>query len=98
LRKNAEISGWSLEGARLQAAPYIVFKDLRHGWEAVPFQNSNAESFSATSEAVPFQILARFRSAWTGGDACLHWSNAGVGTRTAVFATRVAAEFSDRFA
>ncbi|HXM22412.1 MAG TPA: hypothetical protein VN948_14245, partial [Terriglobales bacterium] len=47
LAENAEISGWSLEGARLQAAPYIVFKDLRHGWEAVPFQNSNAESFSA---------------------------------------------------
>jgi hypothetical protein len=45
LRKNLEISGWSLEGARLQAAPYIVFKDLRHGWEAVPFQNSNARSF-----------------------------------------------------
>ncbi|HXM19773.1 MAG TPA: hypothetical protein VN948_00735, partial [Terriglobales bacterium] len=46
-------SGWSLEGARLQAAPYIVFKDLRHGWEAVPFQNSNAESFSASCSAVP---------------------------------------------
>jgi hypothetical protein len=44
LRKNLEISGWSLEGARL-AAPYIVFKDLRHGREAVPFQNSNARSF-----------------------------------------------------
>jgi hypothetical protein len=53
VRKNAEISGWSLEGARLQAAPYIVFKDLRHGWEAVPFQNSNAESFSASCSAVP---------------------------------------------
>jgi hypothetical protein len=48
LLKNVEISGVSFEGARLQAAPYIVFKDLRHGWEAVPFQNSNAESFSAT--------------------------------------------------
>jgi hypothetical protein len=22
--------------------PYIVFKNFRHGWEAVPFQNSNA--------------------------------------------------------
>jgi hypothetical protein len=28
LRKNAEISGGSLEGARLQAAPYIVFRGL----------------------------------------------------------------------
>src|ERR1700674_291788 len=53
LAETAEISGWSLEGARLQAAPYIVFKDLRHGWEAVPFQNSNAESFSASCSAVP---------------------------------------------
>jgi hypothetical protein len=42
-----EISGWSLEGARLQAAPYIVFKELWHGWKAVPFQNSNAESSQA---------------------------------------------------
>jgi hypothetical protein len=28
----------SLERARLQAAPYIVFEDLGHGWEAVPVQ------------------------------------------------------------
>jgi hypothetical protein len=49
LLKNIEISGWNFEGARLRAAPYIVFKDLRHGWEAVPFQNSNAKSFFATS-------------------------------------------------
>jgi len=53
LRKTGEIRGWSFEGARLQAAPYIVFKDLRHGWEAVPFQNSNADSFPATSSALP---------------------------------------------
>jgi len=26
-----QFGDWSLEGARLQAAPYIVFKDLRHG-------------------------------------------------------------------
>jgi hypothetical protein len=35
----------SLEGARLQAAPHIVLEDFRHGWEAVPFQNSNREYF-----------------------------------------------------
>jgi hypothetical protein len=53
LLKNVGISDWSLEGARLQAAPHIVFKGLRHGWEAVPFQNFNAENFSATSKAMP---------------------------------------------
>jgi hypothetical protein len=26
-----EIGDWSLEGARLQAAPYIIQKDLWHG-------------------------------------------------------------------
>jgi hypothetical protein len=31
LRKNVEIGGCGLERVRLQAAPYIVFKDLRHG-------------------------------------------------------------------
>jgi hypothetical protein len=31
LRKNSEIGDWSLEGARLQAAPYIISKELRHG-------------------------------------------------------------------
>jgi len=41
------VSGWSLEGARLQAAPHIDLVDLRHGWEAVPFQNSNAGSLTA---------------------------------------------------
>jgi hypothetical protein len=49
LRTNIKFGDWSLEGARLQAAPYIVFKDLRHGSEAVPFQNSDAGSFSASS-------------------------------------------------
>jgi hypothetical protein len=43
-----------LKGRGFEAAPYIVFKDLRHGWEAVPFQNSDAGSFSGSSEAVPF--------------------------------------------
>jgi hypothetical protein len=43
LRKNVESGVWSFERARLQAAPCIVCKDLRHGWEAVPFQNSNAQ-------------------------------------------------------
>jgi hypothetical protein len=47
-RKNVEMSGWALKRARLQAEPYIDFKDLRHGWEAVPFQKSNAKSFSAS--------------------------------------------------
>jgi hypothetical protein len=34
-----------LERTRLQAAPYIVFKNLRHGWEAVPLQEFNAQGF-----------------------------------------------------
>jgi hypothetical protein len=34
-----------LERARLQAAPYIVFKNLQHGWEAVPLQEFNAQDF-----------------------------------------------------
>ena len=38
----SEARAWSLERARLRAAPYIIFKDSRHGWEAVPFQNSSA--------------------------------------------------------
>jgi len=53
LLKNVEISGWSLEGARLQAAPYIVFKDLRHGSEAVALQNSTPRVFPQAPPAVP---------------------------------------------
>jgi hypothetical protein len=45
LRKNAGIGDWGFERARLQAAPYIVSKDLRHGWEAVPCQSFNAGVF-----------------------------------------------------
>ena len=48
LRKTVEIGWLHLERARLQAAPHIVFKDLRHGYEAVPFQNSHTASFSAS--------------------------------------------------
>jgi hypothetical protein len=36
--------------------PYIVFKDLWHGWEAVSFQKSNGKSFSASCKAL---IIAR---------------------------------------
>jgi VWFA-related protein len=39
--------------AHTSATPYTVFKDLRHCWEAVPFQNSNAESFSASWDLDP---------------------------------------------
>jgi hypothetical protein len=35
------------EGARLPAASSPGFKDLRHGWEAVPLQSSNARESSA---------------------------------------------------
>jgi hypothetical protein len=45
LLKDVEIIGWSFEGTRLPAAPYIVFKELRQGWEAVPCQNFNAKIF-----------------------------------------------------
>jgi hypothetical protein len=31
LTENVEIGDQSLERARLQTAPYVVFKDLRHG-------------------------------------------------------------------
>jgi hypothetical protein len=48
-----------LERARLQAAPYIVFKNLRHGWEAVPLQEFNAQDFSASGEAVGNSLLVR---------------------------------------
>jgi len=40
--KSPEIGVWSLERARLQAAPHNVSKGLRHGWEAVPVQNFRA--------------------------------------------------------
>jgi hypothetical protein len=53
LRKNFEIGDWGFERARLPAAPQTVFNDLWHGWEAVPLQNSDAQSFSATSSVVP---------------------------------------------
>jgi hypothetical protein len=45
LPESPELGDWSLERARLQAAPYIISKDLRHGSEAVLFQNSAAGSF-----------------------------------------------------
>jgi hypothetical protein len=45
LRKNSEIGGWGFERARLQPRLTALFKDLRHGWEAVPLQNSNAREF-----------------------------------------------------
>jgi hypothetical protein len=53
--ETVETSDWSLEGARLQVALYILFKELRYGWEAVPFQNSSAEFF-ATFEIVPSEF------------------------------------------
>jgi len=45
LRKNSKIGGWGFEGAWLQPRRTALFKDLRHGWEAVPLQNSNAREF-----------------------------------------------------
>jgi len=44
-----EIGDWGFERARLSAAPHTAFDDSWHGWKAVPFQNSDAQSFSATS-------------------------------------------------
>jgi len=35
----------ALKGRGFPAAPYIVFKDLRHGWEAVPLQNFSRRAF-----------------------------------------------------
>src|SRR5271163_1427560 len=45
LRKNSKMGGWGFEGAWLQPRLTALFKDLRHGWEAVPLQNSNAREF-----------------------------------------------------
>jgi hypothetical protein len=45
LAENSKIGGWGLEGARLQPRLKALFKNLRHGWEAVPLQNSNAREF-----------------------------------------------------
>jgi len=50
----------SLERARPQAAPYIVFEDLRHGWEAVPFQK--VQPFPATcGSGAPPKIVVFLR-------------------------------------
>jgi hypothetical protein len=48
LLENIKGSSLSLERARLQAAPWTGFKDLGHGYEAVPVPHSNAENFSAS--------------------------------------------------
>jgi DNA primase catalytic subunit len=45
LRKNSKIGGWGLEGAWLQPRLTALFKDLRHGFPAVPLQNSNVREF-----------------------------------------------------
>ena len=45
LRKNVGMGDESFERARLEAAPLSNLNDLRHGWEAVPFQNSYARGF-----------------------------------------------------
>jgi hypothetical protein len=50
--ENLRFGDWILEGARLSAPPYSIFKDLRHGWEAVPLQNSDAERFSASCSGI----------------------------------------------
>ena len=47
-----EIRDWSLERARLSAAPHIVSSDLRHGCEAALFQNSDAQSFFRNRRSV----------------------------------------------
>jgi hypothetical protein len=68
LRKNVEICGWGLEKARLRAEPYIDFKDLRHGWEAVPFQKSNAKSFPpAVMQVLPLRVYSCIAFAIHGG-------------------------------
>jgi hypothetical protein len=46
------VPAWgALKGRGFSRALYIVFKVLRHGWEAVPFQNSDAQSFSASCKS-----------------------------------------------
>ena len=50
--ENFELGDSGFERVRLKAAPHIIFNDLRHGWDAVPLQNSDAQSFSATTQAV----------------------------------------------
>jgi len=45
LAENSKIGGWGLEGAWLQPRLTPLFKDLRHGWEAVPLQNFSAREF-----------------------------------------------------
>jgi hypothetical protein len=54
VEKTSKSAAGALKGRGFKPRRIIVFKDLRHGWEAVPLQNSDAESFSASSEAMPF--------------------------------------------
>jgi len=59
VRKNSKIGGWGFEGAWLQPRLTALFKDLRHGWEAVPLQNSNArEFFRKLLKPRPFKTTA----------------------------------------
>ena len=44
LRKNADQRLAALKGHGFQP-PHIVFNGLRHGWKAMLFQNSDAQSF-----------------------------------------------------
>jgi hypothetical protein len=56
LWKTFGIGGWSLEGAPALSRALHRFQDLRLGREAVPLQNSDPESFSASSKA-EFKIM-----------------------------------------
>jgi hypothetical protein len=50
------------------AEPYIDFKDLRHGWEAVPFQKPNAKSFpQAVKQVLPLRVYSCIAFAIHGG-------------------------------
>jgi hypothetical protein len=66
--KTSKAAAWRLERARLRAEPCIDFKDLRHGWEAVPFQKSNAKSFpQAVKQVLPLRVYSCIAFAIHGG-------------------------------
>jgi hypothetical protein len=68
LRKNVECAAAAaLKELGFKASP-IDFKDLRHGWEAVPFQKSNAKSFSqAAKRVLPLRVYSCIAFAIHGG-------------------------------
>jgi hypothetical protein len=66
-----------LKGSGFQAA-HIIFKDLRHGWEAAPFQNSKPREFFRKLHSAHDPVTERYRLVSFRFGPALSW-DVGVG-------------------